>query len=276
MSTKTPIVIETSSRYVRVGFAGENAPRTVFAAIVDNVRPIVDGAVNSWDGWTKLVERAYARLAVDPREHPTLFIDVPLTPKLDREEMTKRAFDTFDIPKMYVASNANLALYDSKRVTGLVVHSEADITYVVPVNQGYALAHATAKLGIPKSGLADFEVVEAMFQPSLVGLSQTGLHECIYNSIMKCDVNLRKDLYANIVVAGENMLDSEIIDRIQHEISQLAPPTMKITPFHPSEAEIAVWRGGASLASLPHFGQLCVTTHEYRTLGAAVVHRKCY
>merc|ERR1719402_1120228 len=31
-----------------------------------------------------------------------------------------------------------------------------------------------------------------------------GIHETTYNSIMKCDVDIRKDLYANTVMSGAN------------------------------------------------------------------------
>ena len=52
----------------------------------------------------------------------------------------------------------------------------------------------------------DFEQVqvpEALFQPSFLGMEACGIHETTYNSIMKCDVDIRKDLYANTVMSGE-------------------------------------------------------------------------
>lgn len=41
-----------------------------------------------------------------------------------------------------------------------------------------------------------------MFQPSMLGMESAGIHETTYNSIMKCDVDIRKDLYANAVLSG--------------------------------------------------------------------------
>ena len=46
-----------------------------------------------------------------------------------------------------------------------------------------------------------FRCPEALFQPAFLGMEQTGIHECTYNSIMKCDVDIRKDLYANTVLS---------------------------------------------------------------------------
>jgi actin-related protein len=47
-----------------------------------------------------------------------------------------------------------------------------------------------------------FRAPEALFQPSFIGLEAAGIHETTYNSIMKCDVDIRKDLYGNIVLSG--------------------------------------------------------------------------
>merc|ERR1719300_1114642 len=47
-----------------------------------------------------------------------------------------------------------------------------------------------------------FRCPEALFQPSFLGTEACGIHETTYNSIMKCDVDIRKDLYANTVMSG--------------------------------------------------------------------------
>merc|ERR1712013_737312 len=47
-----------------------------------------------------------------------------------------------------------------------------------------------------------FRCPEALFKPSFLGMEACGIHETTYNSIMKCDVDIRKDLYANTVMSG--------------------------------------------------------------------------
>ena len=59
-------------------------------------------------------------------------------------------------------------------------------------------------------------------------MESAGIHETTYNSIMKCDVDIRKDLYANTVLSGGTTMYPGIADRMQKEITALAPPTMKI------------------------------------------------
>ncbi len=51
-------------------------------------------------------------------------------------------------------------------------------------------------------GSERFRCPEVLFQPSMMGLESAGLHETTFNSIMKCDVDIRKDLYSNIVLSG--------------------------------------------------------------------------
>ncbi len=50
-----------------------------------------------------------------------------------------------------------------------------------------------------------------------------GIHETTYNSIMKCDVDIRKDLYGNIVLSGGTTMFPGIADRMQKEITALGP-----------------------------------------------------
>merc|ERR1711890_141115 len=51
-----------------------------------------------------------------------------------------------------------------------------------------------------------------------------GIHETTFNSIMKCDVDIRKDLYANTVMSGGTTMYPGIADRMQKEITALLPP----------------------------------------------------
>merc|ERR1712118_366149 len=48
-------------------------------------------------------------------------------------------------------------------------------------------------------GTERFRVPEVLFQPSLVGKEASGIHETLFKSIMKCDVDIRKDLYSNVL-----------------------------------------------------------------------------
>uniref|UniRef100_A0A8C0EAY2 Actin n=1 Tax=Bubo bubo TaxID=30461 RepID=A0A8C0EAY2_BUBBB len=73
-----------------------------------------------------------------------------------------------------------------------------------------------------------FRCPEALFQPSFLGMASCGIHETTFNSIMKCDVDICKDPYANTVLSGSTTMYPGIADRMQKEITALATSTMKI------------------------------------------------
>ncbi|KAK5981457.1 Actin alpha cardiac muscle 1 [Trichostrongylus colubriformis] len=119
-----------------------------------------------------------------------------------------------------------------------------------------------------------FRCPEAMFQPSFIGMESAGIHENSYNSIMKCDIDIRKDLYANTVLSGGSTMYPGIADRMQKEMTALAPSTMKIKIIAPPERKYSVWIGGSILASLSTFQQMWISKQEYDESGPSIVHRK--
>lgn len=51
-----------------------------------------------------------------------------------------------------------------------------------------------------------FRCPEALFQPSILGMESCGIPETIYNAIMKCNVDIRQELYGNILISGGNSM----------------------------------------------------------------------
>jgi len=117
-----------------------------------------------------------------------------------------------------------------------------------------------------------FRCPEALFQPSLLGLD--GIHETTYKSIMKCDIHIKKDLYANIVLSGGTTMYPGIVDRMQKEITALAPSTMKIGVYAPLERKYSVRIGGSILASLSNMDW--ISKQEYDESGPSIVYRKYF
>ena len=121
-----------------------------------------------------------------------------------------------------------------------------------------------------------FRCPEVLFQPSFIGKEASGIHDCTFQTIMKCDVDIRKDLYANIVLSGGTTMFSQIADRLTKEITSLAPSTMKIKVVAPPERKYSVWIGGSILSSLSTFQSMWISKAEYDESGPAIVHRKCF
>jgi len=85
------------------------------------------------------------------------------------------------------------------------------------------------------------------------GKEFAGIHELTFNSIMKCDIDVRKDLYGNIVLSGGTTMFSGIAERLSQEVTSLAPSSMKIKVVAPPERKFSVWIGGSILSSLSTF-----------------------
>ncbi|XP_059280063.1 actin-like isoform X5 [Lycium ferocissimum] len=119
-----------------------------------------------------------------------------------------------------------------------------------------------------------FRCSEVLFQPSLVGMEATGIHVKAYNSIMRCNADIRNDLFSNIVLSGGSTMFPGIAERMRKEITALAPSHMKIKVIAPPERKYSTWIGGSILASLSTFKEMCITKSEFDEYGPSIVHRK--
>jgi len=121
-----------------------------------------------------------------------------------------------------------------------------------------------------------FKCPEALFKPANIGKEFAGIHETTFNSINTCDIDVRKDLYANIVLSGGTTMYPGLPERMSKEITNLAPNAMKIKVVAPPERKYSVWIGGSILASLSTFQTMWIKKGEYDEAGPTIVHRKCF
>jgi actin-related protein len=121
-----------------------------------------------------------------------------------------------------------------------------------------------------------FRAPEALFNPTLIGAEFDGASNLTYGSIMKCDIDVRRELYNNIVLSGGSTMYAGIGERMTKDIVALAPPSMKVKVTAPPERKYSVWIGGSILSSLASFSSMWVSKSEYDEVGPSIVHRKCF
>eukprot|EP00295_Goniomonas_pacifica_P013538 CAMPEP_0175886610 /NCGR_PEP_ID=MMETSP0107_2-20121207/45723_1 /TAXON_ID=195067 ORGANISM="Goniomonas pacifica, Strain CCMP1869" /NCGR_SAMPLE_ID=MMETSP0107_2 /ASSEMBLY_ACC=CAM_ASM_000203 /LENGTH=78 /DNA_ID=CAMNT_0017206993 /DNA_START=14 /DNA_END=247 /DNA_ORIENTATION=+ len=76
---------------------------------------------------------------------------------------------------------------------------------------------------------------------------------------MKCDVDIRRDMFANIVLSGGSTMFPGISDRFQKEITHMAPGATRVRIIAPPERKVSTWIGGSILASLSTFQAVWVS-----------------
>ena len=124
-------------------------------------------------------------------------------------------------------------------------------------------------------GKEQFMCTEALFEPSIVCFSAPGIHDNAFNSIMRCDADIRKDLLANIVLAGGSTMFPGFAERVQKEITAMAPAAMTVKVTAPPERQNSAWLGGSILAEMATFQAMWISKQEYDESGPTCVHRKC-
>lgn len=124
-------------------------------------------------------------------------------------------------------------------------------------------------------GAERFRCPEALFDPSIVGIEQMGIHQAAYRTIQECDIDIRKDLYENIVISGGSTMFPGMAERLQSEIQEKAPTTIVVEVDASDERKYSVWTGGSILSSLSTFQTMWITRDEYDESGPSIVHKKC-
>eukprot|EP01083_Nonionella_stella_P089098 248585_1 len=122
-------------------------------------------------------------------------------------------------------------------------------------------------------GSERFRAPEVLFRPSWLGREDDGIHTCLYNSILKCDADVQRDLYQNIVLCGGSTMFKGIEERLRKEMVGLAPQSVGDVHLSASrERKYLAWMGGAVLVSNPTFSQW-IKKDAYDEFGPGIIHR---
>ncbi|XP_004618942.2 actin-related protein T3 isoform X2 [Sorex araneus] len=121
-----------------------------------------------------------------------------------------------------------------------------------------------------------FHCPETLFCPALMNLDVPGIDKMCFNSIMKCDSDLRSSFFSNIILAGGSTTFPGLDKRLVKDVAKLAPANTPVQVIAPPERKISVWMGGSILASLSAFQDMWITAAEFKEVGPNIVHQRCF
>lgn len=125
-------------------------------------------------------------------------------------------------------------------------------------------------------GAEKCQAPEVLFNPSLIGQEYVGMHQCLLNSIAKCDMDVRRNMFSDIILSGGSTMFDGLGDRLLKEVRKLAPRDTKIKIWAPPQRQLSTWLGGSILASLATFKKMWVTRKEYEEGGKNAIYRKTF
>nr|XP_027186620.1 actin-related protein 4 isoform X3 [Cicer arietinum] len=135
-----------------------------------------------------------------------------------------------------------------------------------------------------------FKIPDVLFNPSLaqtipgmesfaeIAPSVRGLPQMVIESINKCDVDIRRELFSSILLAGGTASMQQLKERLEKDLLEESPQAARVKVLasgNATERRFSVWIGGSILASLGSFQQMWFSRSEYEEHGASYIQRKC-
>lgn len=321
-----------TDKEIRIGSSALNN-----RAVLKITYPIEKGIVNNWDDIETIYNYIFTEeLHVAPEEHKIMLTESSLTPKENREKFAQIFFETYNVPGLYIANQAILALNSTGRSTGIVVDSGDSSTQIVPIYSNYCLSHAIDKLYFGGNDLTEYlfrllheinyrfdsssgkEIIksikekacyvaanyekeniesycydlpdgnyvslkehrikcpEALFNPKLIGLENSGIVETCYNCIQKCDIDIKKDMYYNIILSGGNTSFKGLKERFEIDMKTRVPLSIDVKVRDTENKITSVWEGAKLSSQSSAMESSWITKEEFEESGSTIVFRKCF
>ena len=229
----------------------------------------------------------------------------PVRPRYEFSRTKKRdGSDGFDVQDLKGLGNtsASYRLYKQREIAADLKETVCRVSDASYKDADFknvpCVAYELPDGNVVEIGAERFKIPELLFQPELVselglppdvvnpmwakdpqtGEPLKGLARIILDTINKCDVDVRKDLFGGVVVAGGGSLFANLRERLESELHDAAPTNVRVkvsASVNGVERKFSTWIGGSILASLGSFQQMWLSKAEYEEHGAGLIHKRC-
>lgn len=203
MAGRPPCVIDNGTGYTKMGFAGHFVPNYIVPSVIATAQPpapgtkmqdyipdldfmigaeaatkpegynydypIRHGIIDNWDNMEKYWQRCiYQYLRCDPEEHFMMLTEPPLNTPENREYTAEIMFETFNVPGLYIAVQAVLALCASllskkggdsaMELSGTVIDSGDGVTHIIPLSDGYVIGSCIKHIPLAGRDVTNFMI----------------------------------------------------------------------------------------------------------------------
>jgi actin-related protein len=142
-----PIILETDDTHVKAGFAEEDVPRTISAAVAGNYYPVDRGFIKQITHAELIWEDVFNyKLNADPAKHGVMFTEPILNPVANAKKIGTSMFEHFSAPYIATAPGPVMALYASGRSTGISMSVGGGVSQCIPIVDGYPVLQARGEM----------------------------------------------------------------------------------------------------------------------------------
>ncbi|CAH2003272.1 unnamed protein product [Acanthoscelides obtectus] len=107
-------------------------------------------------------------LRAEPEDHYFLLTEPPLNTPENREYLAEIMFESFNVPGLYIAVQAVLALAANRCLTGVVIDSGDGVTHVIPVAEGYVIGSCIKHIPIAGRNITYF--IQSLLREREIGI----------------------------------------------------------------------------------------------------------
>jgi actin-related protein 2 len=118
--------------------------------------PLSNGIIRNWEDMMHLWDYTWDRLKIDPKECQILLTEPPQNPLTNRQKMAEAMLEKYGFQGMNISIQAVLTLCAQGLLTGVVVDSGDGVTHVMPVSDGYLLAHNVKRLDLAGRDITEY------------------------------------------------------------------------------------------------------------------------